>query len=165
MAERRATVTDSKQTSTKKTPATRGANAWSDDERAAMREGARERKSSAKRDPAVERAEGEREIQGKIAEMPSPDRELAERIHALVTAAAPELMPRTYYGMPAYASEGKVVCFFKPASKFKERYATFGFEAKAALDDGAVWPVAFAVTDLTAADEARLAALVKKAAG
>jgi uncharacterized protein YdhG (YjbR/CyaY superfamily) len=158
MAERRATVTESKKSSPK------GAT-WSDAERAAMREGARERKSSARRDPAEERADGEREIAAKIAEMPSPDRELAERIHALVTAAAPELMPRTYYGMPAYASDGKVVCFFKPASKFKERYSTFGFEAKARLDDGAVWPVAYAVTDLTAADEARLTELVKKAAG
>ena len=96
--------------------------------------------------------------------MPSPDREMAERIHDLVTASAPELTPRTYYGMPAYAKAGKTVCFFKPASKFKERYSTFGFEQAASIDDGEMWPVAFALTGLTPRAEARIAELVKRAA-
>lgn len=150
-----------------KTPTRRGrsGNAWSDEERAAMREGARERKSAARRSPADERAEGEREVQAKIADMPEHDRALAERIHALVTASAPDLVPRTYYGMPAYARDGKTICFFKPASKFKERYATLGFEQNARLDDGAMWPTYYALTTLTAADEARIADLVKKAVG
>jgi uncharacterized protein YdhG (YjbR/CyaY superfamily) len=142
----------------------RGDNVWTDEERAAMRESARERKSSSKRSPADERADGERDIRAKIADMPTPDRELAERIHELVTTSAPELMPRTYYGMPAYAKNGKTVCFFKPASKFRERYSTFGFEQAAALDDGELWPVAFAVTELTPAAEARIVELVKRAA-
>lgn len=130
-----------------------------------MQEGARERKAASRRDPAAERAEGEREVLAKIAEMPEHDRVMAERLHALVTASAPSLVPRTYYGMPAYATNGKTICFFKPASKFKERYATFGFEQNASLDDGAMWPVAFALKELTPADEARIAALVKKALG
>ena len=130
-----------------------------------MQESARERKSAARRDPAAERAEGERDILAKIAEMPEHDRVMAERIHALVTASAPGLMPRTYYGMPAYSRDGKVVCFFKPASKFKERYSTFGFEQAARMDDGEMWPVAFAVMELTADVEARIVELVKKAAG
>jgi len=138
---------------------------WSDEERAAMRESARERKSAARRSPEDERADGEADIQAKIASMPEPDRAMAARVHQLVTSAAPALMPRTYYGMPAYARDGKTVCFFKPASKFKERYSTFGFEQAARLDDGALWPVAFAVIELNADVEARLVALVKKAAG
>ena len=145
--------------------ASSGGKVWSDEEKAAMQEGARERKASSRRSPADERAEGERDIRAKIAEMPSPERELAERIHALVTATAPGLMPRTYYGMPAYAKNGKTVCFFKPASKFKERYSTFGFEQAAALDAGEMWPVAFAVTKLTDGVEARIVELVKRAAG
>ena len=100
----------------------------------------------------------------KIAEMPEHDRVMAERIHALITAAAPSLVPRTYYGMPAYAKDGKVICFFQAASKFKVRYATFGFQPDASLDDGGLWPVAFALKDLTATEEARITALVKKAA-
>ncbi len=150
---------------TKRTATSRPAEKiWSEEERAAMRESARERKSAARRSPADERAEGERDIREKIAGMPSPDREMAARIHEIVTATAPELMPRTYYGMPAYAKNGKTVCFFKPASKFKERYSTFGFEQAASLDDGQMWPVSFALTGLTPEAEARIAALVKQAA-
>jgi hypothetical protein len=138
---------------------------WSEAERAAMKEGARERKKSSRLDPAEERAQGEADIQAKIAGMPEPDRALAKRIHRLVLTTAPELMPKTYYGMPAYAKDGKTICFFKPASKFKERYSTFGFEQGAHLDEGSMWPSSYALTDLTPADEARIAALVKKAAG
>ena len=101
----------------------------------------------------------------KIAEMPEPDRSMAERIHALVATSAPSLVPRTYYGMPAYAKEGKVICYFQAKSKFKVRYATFGFQPDASLDDGSMWPVAFALKDLTAAEEERIAELVKKAVG
>jgi uncharacterized protein YdhG (YjbR/CyaY superfamily) len=123
------------------------------EERAAMRERAREAKAGS----------GEADLLAKIAEMPEADRALAERIHAIVTASAPDLSPKTWYGMPAYAKDGKIVCFFQPASKFKARYATFGFEATANLDDGTMWPTAFALMDLTAADEDRIAALVKQA--
>jgi uncharacterized protein YdhG (YjbR/CyaY superfamily) len=144
---------------------TKTANVWTDEERAAMQESARERKSQSRVSPEEEREAGEQEIQAKIAEMPEPDRAMAERIHALVTASAPDFVPRTYYGMPAYAKNGKVICFFQPASKFKVRYSTFGFQPDARVDDGEMWPVAFAVTKLTAAVEARIAELVKKAAG
>ena len=99
----------------------------------------------------------------KIAEMPEPDRALGERLHAIITASAPDLSPKTWYGMPAYAKDGKIVCFFQPAQKFKTRYATLGFNDPAHLDDGAMWPTAFALTELTAADEARIGALVKQA--
>ena len=156
-------MTDTK--TTRRPTARKTADVWTDEERAAMQESARERKSAARRDPAAERAEGERDILAKIAEMPEHDRVMAERIHALVTASAPGLMPRTYYGMPAYSRDGKVVCFFKPASKFKERYSTFGFEQAARMDDGEMWPVAFAVMELTTDVEARIVELVKKAAG
>jgi uncharacterized protein YdhG (YjbR/CyaY superfamily) len=128
-----------------------------------MQESARERKTASRRDPGDARAEGERDVLEKIAEMPEPDRMMAERLHALVTSIAPSLVPRTYYGMPAYSKDGKVICFFQAASKFKVRYATFGFQPDAGLDDGAMWPIAFALTKLTAADEARIGALVKKA--
>ena len=127
------------------------------EERAAMKERARETKS------ASSRAEGESECLAKIAEMTEPDRSMAERVHAIVMASAPGLSPRTWYGMPAYAKDGKVICFFQAASKFKVRYATFGFQPDAKVDDGSMWPVAYALTELTAADEARIAALVKKA--
>jgi uncharacterized protein YdhG (YjbR/CyaY superfamily) len=156
-----ATKASSKRTSTRG----KSANVWTEEERAAMQESARERKAAARRGPGDERAEGERDIRAKIAEMPEPDRAMAERIHALVTASAPVLVPRTYYGMPAYAKDGKVICFFQPASKFKVRYSTFGFQPDAKVDDGQMWPVAFAVTKLTAGVEARIAELVKKAAG
>jgi uncharacterized protein YdhG (YjbR/CyaY superfamily) len=127
------------------------------EERAAMKERARELKA------AKTREAGESDLLAKIAEMPKADRVMAERIHAIVTASAPDLAPKTWYGMPAYAKDDKVVCFFKSASKFKERYATFGFNDTATLDDGAMWPVVFALRELTSADEKKLAALVKKA--
>jgi uncharacterized protein YdhG (YjbR/CyaY superfamily) len=132
--------------------------AFTDEERAAMKERSREVKASRKGGE-----DGEAEVLAKIAEMQEPDRVMAERIHAIVKASGPELSPRTWYGMPAYAKDGKVVCFFQPAAKFKTRYATFGFNEKANLDEGAMWPVAFALKKLTAADEAKLKALVKKA--
>ena len=140
-------------------------NVWTDEERAAMQESARERKTASKRDPATERAEGEADVQAKIAEMPPEERAMAKRIHKIVASAAPSLVPRTYYGMPAYAKDGKVICFYKPASKFKVRYSTLGFQPDARIDDGEMWPVAFAVTELTSASEAKIAELVKKAIG
>ena len=157
-------MTDPKTTTERASRAGKSANVWTDEERAAMQASARERKVAARRDPAAERAEGEREVLEKIAAMPASDRAMGERIHALVTASAPALVPKTYYGMPAYARDGKVICFFKAASKFKVRYATFEFQPDASLDDGAMWPVSFAVTKLTPAVEARIAELVKQAA-
>jgi uncharacterized protein YdhG (YjbR/CyaY superfamily) len=133
----------------------------SDEERAALKERTQELKAEAR--AGKDKAAGERAVLAKIAELPEPDRAMAERFHAIVLASAPALSPRTWYGMPAYAKDGKVLCFFTPASKFKERYATFGFNATANLDDGAMWPTSFALTELTAAEEARIAALVKKA--
>jgi hypothetical protein len=151
--------------STSKTRPARGsANVWTEEERAAMQESARERKAASRRGKDDdERAEGERDVLAKIADMPEHDRAMAKRLHALVTTTAPSLVPKTYYGMPAYAKDGKVICFFQAASKFKVRYATFGFQPDAKLDDGTMWPNAFALKELTAADEKRLAALVKKA--
>jgi uncharacterized protein YdhG (YjbR/CyaY superfamily) len=134
-----------------------------DEELAALKETVKERKAEGRRGRA--KADGERDVLAKIAEMPEPDRSMAERIHAIVKKAAPTLAPKTWYGMPAYANEnGKVVCFFTAADKFKSRYATFGFNDDANLDDGTMWPTSFALTKLTAADEARIAELVKKAA-
>ena len=127
------------------------------EERAAMKERARELKA------AKSKADGESDLLAKIAEMPKADRTMAERIHAIVTAAAPDLVPKTWYGMPAYAKGEKVVCFFKSAAKFKSRYATFGFNDTANLDDGAMWPTSFALKELTAAEEKRISALVKRA--
>ena len=137
------------------------AQGFTDVERAAMKERARELKSEAR--ASQSRAEGEREVLAKIAEMPEPDRGIATRIHAIVTAAAPALTPRTWYGMPAYAKNDKVVCFFQSAQKFKTRYSSFGFNDAAKLDDGAMWPVGFAVQSLTSAGEATIRALVSKA--
>jgi uncharacterized protein YdhG (YjbR/CyaY superfamily) len=136
---------------------------FSDEERAAMKERARELKAEARR--GKDRADGERDLLEKIAEMPEPDRVMAERLHAIIQASAPTLAPRTWYGMPAYAKDGKVVCFFQSAQKFKSRYATFGFSDEANLDKGAMWPTSFALKELTAADEAKIGALVKKAVG
>ena len=136
---------------------------FTDEERAAMRERAQELKAAARRGPRAGKADGESDVLAKIAAMPEPDRALAERLHALITASAPALAPRTWYGMPAYAKDGHVVCFFQSAQKFKTRYATLGFSDKANLDEGAMWPTAFALKELTAADEARIGALVKKA--
>ncbi len=154
---------DTKTTAKRTRAAHKASNVWTDEERAAMQESARERKAAARRGPRDERAEGELELRAKIAEMPEPDRAMAERLHALVTDSAPDLAPRTYYGMPAYAKDGKVICFFQPASKFKVRYSTFGFQPDARVDDGEMWPVAFAVTKLTAGVEGRIAELLKKA--
>jgi uncharacterized protein YdhG (YjbR/CyaY superfamily) len=133
------------------------------EERAAMKERAKELKAAARRGPRAGKADAESEVLAKIAELPAPDRAMAERLHAIIKAGAPALSPKTWYGMPAYAKDGKVVCYFTAASKFNERYATFGFNDAANLDEGAMWPVAFALTELTAADEARIGALVKKA--
>ena len=134
------------------------------EERAAMKEHAHEQKVAARRGQGAAAAEGESDVLAKIAELPEPDRVLAERLHALIMASAPALSPRTWYGMPAYAKDGKVLCFFQSAQKFKTRYATLGFNDAAKLDEGSMWPTAFALTKLTAADEARIGALVKKAA-
>ena len=136
---------------------------FTDDERAAMKARAQELKAEAR--AGKDRAAGESAVFAAIAEMPEPDRVLAERIHAIVMASAPALSPKTWYGMPAYAKDGKIVCFFKAADKFKTRYATLGFEETATLDDGSMWPTSWALTKLTAADEARIGALVKQAVG
>jgi uncharacterized protein YdhG (YjbR/CyaY superfamily) len=149
------------QKSAKRTAATgKPSEGWTDEERAAMKERARELKAEAR--ASKDREAGESDVLAKIAELPEPDRSMAERIHAIVKASAPDLSPKTWYGMPAYAKGGKVVCYFTAASKFKERYATFGFNAEANLDEGNMWPTSFALTKLTAADEARIGALVKK---
>jgi len=136
---------------------------FTDEERAAMKERAEELKAEERRGSRAKNADGEGDVLAKIAEMPESDRAMAERIHAIVKASAPALSPRTWYGMPAYAKDGNVVCFFQSAHKFKARYATLGFSDKANLDEGTMWPVAFALKKLTAADEVRIAALVKKA--
>jgi uncharacterized protein YdhG (YjbR/CyaY superfamily) len=134
---------------------------FTDEERAAMKERARELKAEARADK--NKADGERDVLAKIAEMKGPDRAMAKRLHAVITASAPALSPKTWYGMPAYARDGKVVCYFQSAQKFNTRYATFGFSDAANIDKGAMWPTSFALKELTAADEARIGALVKKA--
>ena len=139
----------------------KASEAFTDEERAAMREHAREVKAAGR----AGKADGESDVLAKIAEMPKADRVMAERLHAIVKATAPDLTPRTWYGMPAYAKDGKVVCFFQSAQKFKSRYATLGFNDPASLDDGTMWPTAFALTKLTKADEKRIAELVRKAVG
>jgi uncharacterized protein YdhG (YjbR/CyaY superfamily) len=145
-------------TDTKKSAKSTKKSGWTDDERDAMKERAKEMKA------ASSKADGVNDLLAKIAEMPGPDRAMAERLHALITASAPDLEPKTWYGMPAYARDGKVVVFFKAASKFKSRYATIGFEEAARLDDGAMWPTSYALKELTTADEAKIGAIVKKAA-
>jgi uncharacterized protein YdhG (YjbR/CyaY superfamily) len=140
---------------------TKKSKGFTDEEKAAMKERARELKSEER--ATKDRAEGERDLLAKIAEMPEPDRSMATRLHEVVTASAPALFPKTWYGMPAYARDGKVVCFFTPASKFSSRYATFGFNDTANLDDGAMWPTSFALKELTPAEEAKIAKLVRKA--
>jgi uncharacterized protein YdhG (YjbR/CyaY superfamily) len=142
---------------------TQAVKGFTDEERAAMKERAQELKAEARRGPRAKEADGESDVLARIAEMPEPDRAMAERLHAMIKTSVPALSPRTWYGMPAYAKDGKVVCFFQGAHKFKARYATFGFSDTANLDEGTVWPVAFALKELTAADEARIGALVKKA--
>ena len=140
-------------------------NVWTDEERAAMQESAKERKAASRRgksDPEAERAEGESDIRGRIADMPESERAIAERLHAIISDSAPVLVPRTYYGMPAYSKDGKTICFFQPPSKFKVRYWTLGFQPEATLDDGDMWPNAYALTKLTPKVEAQIADLVKK---
>ena len=152
------------QQSAKSTTATQETSAgFSAAERAAMKERAKEVKAASRRSPSANKAGGESDVLAKIAEMPESDRAIAERLHAIVKANAPGLSPRTWYGMPAYAKDDKVVCFFRSSQKFKTRYATFGFSDKAHLDDGAMWPTDFALKELTAAEEARITALVKTA--
>ena len=151
------------QKSAKSTTAKKRHEGFTDEERAAMKERVQEMKAAAHRGPRADKADGESAVLAKIAEMPEPDRSMGKRLHPLIKASAPTLLPRLWYGMPAYAKDGKVVCFFQSAQKFKTRYATFGFSDKANLDEGAMWPTAFALTKLTAADEARIGALVKKA--
>ena len=136
---------------------------FSAEEQAAMKEAVKERKTAVRRGRKATREDGEADLLAKIAEISGPERAMAERLHALITSAAPILEPRTWYGMPAYAKGGKVVCFFRPAVKFKERYATLGFQPDAHLDEGSMWPTSYALTELTAADEARIKELVKKA--
>ena len=145
-------------------PETKTASVLSDEEKAAMQETVKERKKAAKLSPEEQRIEGEKDVQAKIAEMPADDRAIAARIHEIVRETAPELVPRTFYGMPAYAKDGKVICFFQSKTKFKVRYSTLGFQHDAGLDDGTMWPVAFALVQLTPADEKRIAELVRKAA-
>ncbi len=140
------------------------AKVFSDEERDAMKERAKEQKATTRRGPRAAKSDGEGEVLAKIAEMAKPDRDMAERLHALIKTSAPDLAPKTWYGMPAYAKDDKVICFFQSAAKFKTRYATLGFSDSAKLDEGTMWPNAYALTTLTAADEARIRALVKKAA-
>jgi uncharacterized protein YdhG (YjbR/CyaY superfamily) len=150
--------------SAKSTTATdKKSKGFTDEERAAMKERAQELKAEVRRGPRGGKAEGESDVLAKIAEMPEPDRGMARRLHAIIKASAPALSPKTWYGMPAYAKDGKVVCFFQSAQKFKARYATFGFSDEANLDEAAMWPTSFALKELTAAEEARIGALVKKA--
>ena len=154
MSAKKATQKSAKSTATKKS------KGFTAEERAAMKERAQELKAEAREQT---RRTGKSAVLAKIAEMPGTDRAMAKRLHAIVKASAPALSPKTWYGMPAYAKDGKVVCFFQSAQKFKSRYATFGFSDEANLDDGAMWPTSFALKELTAADEARIGALVKKA--
>ena len=161
MAERKPVKKDTQRSAQNTTASGKTSKGFTDEERAAMKERARELKSEARVNQ--DREAGERDVLAKIAEMPASDRAMAERFHAIVKASAPALSPKTWYGMPAYAKEGKIVCFFKSADKFKSRYATIGFEESAHLDDGSMWQTSFAVTKLTAADEKKIAALVKKA--
>jgi uncharacterized protein YdhG (YjbR/CyaY superfamily) len=153
------TMTDTQKTAKRSAQRNETPNVWTEEEQAAIQERAKELKRSAKK------ANGEADLLAKIAEMPEADRVMAEQFHAIVKATAPDLTPRTWYGMPAYAKDGKLICFFQAADKFKARYATFGFEEAAKLDDGAMWPTSFALKKLTAAEEARIAELVKKAVG
>lgn len=158
-------MADAKTTSKRGSSAKASGNVLSEVERAAMQETIQERKRAAKLTPEQARVQGEADVQAKIAEMAEADRALAQRIHEIVLATAPALVPRTFYGMPAYARDGKVICFFQSKAKFKVRYSTLGFQPDARLDEGEMWPVAFALTSLTSATEKRIAELVKKAAG
>jgi uncharacterized protein YdhG (YjbR/CyaY superfamily) len=154
-------MNDTKKSATRTAERDTSSETWTAEERAAMKERAKEMKAEARTNK--NRAEGEADLLAKIAEMPDSDRVMAERIHAVIKASAPELASRTWYGMPAYTKDDKVVCFFQAADKFKARYATFGFNDTANLDEGSMWPTSWALTKLTAADEAKIGALVKKA--
>lgn len=149
----------------KSSKSTVAAGGFTDDERTAMKERSKELKAAARRNSGAANADGESDVLAKIAEMQEPDRAMAERIHAIIKSIAPAVSPRTWYGMPAYAKDGNVICFFQCAQKFKARYATLGFSDKAKLDEGHMWPTAYALKELTAAEEAKIAALVKKAMG
>jgi uncharacterized protein YdhG (YjbR/CyaY superfamily) len=163
MTDTTTTTKNTRRAATRTTPTDKTSTAFTDDERAAMRERARELKAEARRGSGGGKVDGESDVLAKIAEMNEPDRTMATRLHAIIKASAPALAPETWYGMPAYAKDGKVLCFFQSAGKFKSRYATFGFSDQANLDDGAMWPTGFALKELTAADETRISALVKKA--
>ena len=156
-------MTDTRKSAKRTTGRDSTSEGWTDEERAAMKERAKEMKTAARRGKRADKADGESEVLAKIAEMPAPDRTMAKRLHAVIKASAPDLSPKLWYGMPAYAKDGKVVCFFQPAHKFKTRYATLGFSDEASLDEGTMWPTSFALTKLTAADEKKIGALVKKA--
>jgi uncharacterized protein YdhG (YjbR/CyaY superfamily) len=154
---------DTQESAKSTTTVNKKSKGFTDEERAAMKERAQEVKAAGRRGPRAGKADGESDVLAKVAEMPEPDRVMAERLHAIIKASAPALSPRTWYGMPAYAKDGKVVCFFQSGQKFKTRYATFGFSDKANLDKGAMWPTAFALRELTPTEEAQIAALVKQA--
>jgi uncharacterized protein YdhG (YjbR/CyaY superfamily) len=141
----------------------KAAKGFTDEERAAMKERVQELKAAARRGRRARKADGESDVLAKIGDMPQPERAMAERLHAIIRASAPALSPKTWYGMPAYAKDGNVVCFFQSAQTFKTRYATFGFSDKANLDEGAMWPTSFALKELTSAEEATIGALVKRA--
>ena len=152
------------QKSTKSTTATgKNSRGFTEEERAAMKERAQELKAEARRGPRADKAGGESDVLAKIAEMPEADRAMAKRLHEIVKASAPALSPKTWYGMPAYANDGKVLCFFQSAKKFNSRYATLGFSDEANLDEGAMWPTSFALKELSATEEAKISALVKRA--
>lgn len=155
---------DTQQSSSNTTDGDKSSERFSDEERAAIRERAKEVKATSRRGKRADKADEESDVLTKIAEMPEPDRTMGERLHAIIKASAPSLSPKLWYGMPSYARDGKVVCFFQPASKFKTRYAMLGFNDSAHLDEGMMWPTAYALTEVTADVEARIAAIVKKAA-
>ena len=151
------------QKSAKSTAIDKTSEGWTDEERGAMKERHKELKASARRGPRANEADGESAVLAKIAEMPEPDRAMGERLHAVIKASAPALSPRLWYGMPAYAKDGNIICFFQSGQKFKTRYATLGFSDKANLDDGGMWPSEYALIKLTATEEAKITALVKRA--
>ena len=161
MAERKPEEKATQKSAKSTTAVGKTSKGFTNEERAAMKERAQELKAEARANK--NKADGDADVLAKIAEMQGPDRAMAKRLHAIIKASAPALSPKTWYGMPAYAKDGKVVCFFQSAQKFKSRYATLGFSGEANLDEGAMWPTSFALKELTAAEEARIAALVKKA--
>jgi uncharacterized protein YdhG (YjbR/CyaY superfamily) len=165
MAEKKPAKKGARKSTMTTTASGKASKGFTDEERAAMRERAQELKADARADPRAGKAGEESAVLAKIAAMPAPDRTMGERLHAIIKASAPGLSPKLWYGMPAYAKDGKVVCFFQGAEKFKTRYATLGFSDKATLDEGHMWPTAFALKELTSADEERIGALLKKAVG